>query len=69
MNWQALLEAEDEQDVCAATKAKAEEAAELAEFDEGIPYCDEASKVHVLGTLRPCLHLVVYWSKWVTEPS
>lgn len=39
------MEAEDEQDACAATKAKAEEAAELAEFDEGIPYNDEASKV------------------------
>lgn len=40
-----MLEAEDEQDACAATKAKAEEAAELAEFDEGIPYNDEATKV------------------------
>lgn len=40
-----MLGAEDEQDACAATKAKAEEAAELAEFDEGIPYNDEASKV------------------------
>ena len=44
----ALFKAEDEQDACAATKAKAEQAAELAEFDEGIPFSEEAgSKVNV----------------------
>lgn len=42
---QALFRAEDEQDACAATRAKAEQAAELAEFDEGIPYSEEAGKV------------------------
>ena len=40
-----MFRAEDEQDACAATRAKAEQAAELAEFDEGIPYSEEAGKV------------------------
>ncbi|EDO39324.1 predicted protein, partial [Nematostella vectensis] len=44
---QALLDAEDETDACAATRAKAEQAAELAEFDEGIPYADEAARVSI----------------------
>ena len=38
-----MLKAEDEQDVCAATRAKAEQAAELAEFDEGIPLSEDGS--------------------------
>lgn len=38
---QALFKAEDEQDACAATRAKAEQAAELAEFDEGIPLSED----------------------------
>ncbi|XP_068750575.1 helicase domino-like isoform X1 [Montipora capricornis] len=40
---QALFKAEDEQDACAATRAKAEQAAELAEFDEGIPLSEDGS--------------------------
>lgn len=39
--FQALFKAEDEQDACAATRAKAEQAAELAEFDEGIPLSED----------------------------
>ena len=41
----ALAAAEDESDVQAARTAKAEAAAELAEFDENIPIDDDA--VHV----------------------
>lgn len=41
---QALFKAEDEQDACAATRAKAEEAAELAEFDEGIPLSEDGKE-------------------------
>ena len=41
--FQALFKAEDEQDACAATRAKAEQAAELAEFDEGIPLSEDGS--------------------------
>lgn len=40
---QALLKAEDEQDVCAASRAKAEQELELAEFDEGIPLSEDGS--------------------------
>lgn len=40
---QALLKTEDEQDVCAASRAKAEQELELAEFDEGIPLSEDGS--------------------------
>lgn len=35
--WQALCKAEDPEDIRAATQAKAEQVAELAEFNENIP--------------------------------
>ena len=38
-----MLKAEDEQDVCAASRAKAEQELELAEFDEGIPLSEDGS--------------------------
>lgn len=38
-----MFKAEDEQDACAAARAKAEQAAELAEFDEGIPLSEDGS--------------------------
>lgn len=41
---QALAKAEDESDVRAATMAHAEQDAELAEFDESIPYEGEEKK-------------------------
>lgn len=50
---QALAKAEDESDVKAATMAHAEQDAELAEFDESIPYegeekeGEEGSKVEM----------------------
>lgn len=41
----ALAAAEDETDVLAARTAKAEAAAELAEFDENIPIDDDSTHV------------------------
>ena len=41
---QALARAEDETDVKAASRAHAEQDAELAEFDESIPYEGEEGK-------------------------
>ena len=41
---QALARTEDETDVQAASKAHAEQDAELAEFDEDIPYEGEEGK-------------------------
>lgn len=43
----ALAAAEDESDVQAARTAKAEAAAELAEFDENIPFDDANDTSHV----------------------
>jgi len=45
---QALLKAEDEQDAEAATKAQAEQAAELAEFNESIPYDQDSKEVSII---------------------
>lgn len=42
---QALAKTEDETDVISAEKAKAEQTAELAEFDENIPW-DEQEAVN-----------------------
>lgn len=38
--FQALCRAEDEEDIVAASQAKAEQVAELAEFNESIPLDD-----------------------------
>lgn len=42
--FQALCRAEDEEDIVAASQAKAEQVAELAEFNENIPLDDGDSR-------------------------
>lgn len=46
-NVQALCRAEDEEDIVAASQAKAEQVAELAEFNENIPLDDGAEQEEV----------------------
>lgn len=49
LNWflQALCRAEDEEDIVAASQAKAEQVAELAEFNENIPLDDGGEQEEV----------------------
>ena len=47
---QALFKAEDEQDVRAASTAKAEQVAEMAEFNENVPIKADVSRFSRLAT-------------------
>ena len=47
MVLQALCRAEDEEDIVAASQAKAEQVAELAEFNENIPLDDGGDQEEV----------------------
>ena len=47
------MQAEDEGDAKAAAEARAEQVAELAEFDEAYSAQNEGSQVHLLSILIP----------------
>lgn len=47
--WQLLLQAEDDGDAKAASQAKAEQMAEMAEFDENFSMQGKETKVVVSG--------------------
>ena len=62
--FKALFKAEDEQDVRAASTAKAEQVAEMAEFNENVPLKVDVSVVcvqflclfHLVCFFRHCAH-------------
>ena len=59
---QALFKAEDEQDVRAASTAKAEQVAEMAEFNENVPIKADVSLAMKIKCITYPNHIITIWN-------